>query len=110
MNRIQIRQAVIGDENILAQIQVESWRAAYADILPREKLEKHLEQERIEQMYRRVLTGQQLRGSLLLLNDCPHCMAFWGSFRAEQRPGWAELVCIHSLPQNWGRGWDGWTW
>ena len=57
MNRIQIRQAAIGDENILAQIQVESWRAAYADILPREKLEKHLEQERIEQMYRRVLTG-----------------------------------------------------
>ena len=45
MNRIQIRQAAIGDENILAQIQVESWRAAYADILPREKLEKHLEQE-----------------------------------------------------------------
>lgn len=104
MNRIQIRQAVIGDENILAQIQVESWRAAYADILPREELEKHLELERIEQMYRRVLTGQQLRGSLLLLNDCPHCMAFWGGFRAEQRPGWAELVCIHSLPQNWGRG------
>lgn len=104
MNRIQIRQAAIGDEKILAQIQVESWRAAYADILPREKLEKHLELERIEQMYRRVLTGQQLRGSLLLLNDCPHCMAFWGGFRAEQRPGWAELVCIHSLPQNWGRG------
>lgn len=100
MNRIQIRQAAIGDENILAQIQVESWRAAYADILPREKLEKHLEQERIEQMYRRVLTGQQLRGSLLLLNDCPHCMAFWGSFRAEQPiPGWAELVCTQPSPK-----------
>ena len=27
-----------------------------------------------------------------------------GGFRAEQRPGWAELVCIHSLPQKWGRG------
>ena len=65
MNRIQIRQAAIGDEKILAQIQVESWRAAYADILPREELEKHLELERIEQMSRRVLTGQQLRGTLL---------------------------------------------
>lgn len=58
MNRVQIRQVAIGDENILAQIQVGSWRAAYADILPREELEKHLEQERIEQMYRQVLTGQ----------------------------------------------------
>ena len=104
MNRIQIRQAVIGDENILAQIQVESWRAAYADILPREELEKHLELERIEQMYRRVLTGQQLRGSLLLLNDCPGLQLKLRVLQPEQRPGGAELVCPPRLPQSWGRG------
>ena len=31
----RIRKAIPGDEKVLAYIQTESWKAAFADILPR---------------------------------------------------------------------------
>lgn len=36
-----------------------------------------------------------------------HAMAFWGPSRDEGTQGWAELICIHGLPDNWGRGYGG---
>lgn len=35
---VQIRRAKIGDEKALARIQAESWKAAFADIVPAELL------------------------------------------------------------------------
>lgn len=103
---ITLRSARPGDERLCAQVQTASWRAAFRDILPAEVLEGLTEPSRAEAMYHRVLAQDAFHGMLLLLNDTPHGIAFWSRCRAPA-PGQedaAELVCIHSLPDNWRRG------
>lgn len=101
---VVIRHAVPGDEAMLAEIQAESWEAAFSGIVPDEKLKSYLDKQRIAQMYHHVLIEGSAHGSLLLIGSHPHCMAFWGTYREENHPGWAELICIHSLQNRWGRG------
>lgn len=102
--KVVIRHAVPGDETALAEIQAEAWEAAFSGILPDEKLKSHLDKQRIAQMYHYVLNETSAHGSLLLIDSQPHCMAFWDSYRGENHPDWAELICIHSRKGNWGRG------
>lgn len=104
MPTIQIRTAVPGDEQAVSRIQIESWRAAFADILTEQTLEEHLKEDAIEQMYHHVLADERFHGLLLTLDGQPHAMAFWSAARGEQTPGLAELICIHSLNENWGKG------
>ncbi len=99
-----IRHAVSGDETALAEIQAESWEAAFTGILPNEKLKSHLDKQRIAQMYQRVLNEHLANASVLMLGQKMHCMALWGAYRGENHPDWAELICIHSRKGNWGRG------
>ena len=105
-SEIMLRSARPGDERFCAQVQTASWRTAFRDILPAEVLEGLTEFSRTEEMYRRVLAQDAFHGTLLLLNGMPHGIAFWSRCRAPA-PGQedaAELVCIHSLPDNWRRG------
>lgn len=48
---VQIRRAAAGDEKSLAYIQTESWKAAFAPIIPAELLEKSTQLERVTEMY-----------------------------------------------------------
>ena len=73
-----IRHAVPGDEAMIAEIQAESWEAAFTGILPDEKLKSHLDKQRIAQMYQHVLSEGSAHCSLLLISSQPHCIAFWG--------------------------------
>ena len=104
MYNVQIRPAVSGDELILAQIQTKSWQAAFADILSPDELEKYTDLQKTTEMYARVLQQGKIRGELLLIDGKPHCMAFWGKSRTDLYPESAELICIHSLQGNWGKG------
>lgn len=104
MNNIQIRPAVRGDELILAQIQTEAWKTAFANILPADKLEKDTNPQKVIDMYTRVLQQKLPEGYLLFVDGNPHCMAFWGKSRTDLYPESAELICIHSLQGNWGKG------
>lgn len=102
--KVVIRHAVPGDEAMLAEIQAESWEAAFTGILPDEKLKSHLDKQRIAQMYQRVLNEHLANASVLMIGQKMHCMALWGAYRGENHPDWAELICIHSRKGNWGRG------
>ena len=104
MPTIQIRTAVPEDVQAVSRIQIESWWSAFADILTEQTLEDHLKEDAIEQMYRHVLADERFHGLLLTLDGQPHAMAFWSAAREEQTPGLAELICIHSLKENWGKG------
>ena len=55
MDKAIIRKAVPGDEQMLAYIQTESWKAAFAGILSPEELERCTNLEKAEQMYYSVL-------------------------------------------------------
>lgn len=43
-------------------------------------------------------------GYILELDGKPHCIAWWDATREKDMPGTAELICIHSLRDNWHKG------
>ena len=99
-----IRRVCIGDESVLAQIQTESWKAAFQNILSKEVLEKVTAVHQAESMYRRLLKEKIGNGYILEINGAGHCIAWWDEARDLDCSGSAELICIHSLCDRWGHG------
>lgn len=99
-----IRKVQQGDANALAYIQTESWKAAFAGILDAEMLAKCTDIDRATAMYQMLLDENKGNGYLLTVNEKPHCIAYWDAARDPEFAGKAELICIHSLPDNWHKG------
>ena len=93
-----------GDASTLARIHTESWRAAFGDIVSPEVIRAQTAVDRVETLYREVLEGNTGNGYLLKVEGEPQCMAWWAAAREETMPGYAELICIHSLPGRWRTG------
>lgn len=93
-----------GDERSLAYIQTESWKAAFCDILSPETLTRCTNIEKATAMYKRLLDNRIGNGYLLCVDGQPHCIAWWDATREADMPGYAELICIHSLPDRWHQG------
>ena len=51
-----------------------------------------------------LLQEHRGNGYILSVDNKPHCIAWWDSTREQDMPGYAEIICIHSLPGNWHRG------
>ena len=100
----RIRRVCPGDEDRLAYVQTESWKAAFREIVPAEILAECTELEPARAMYRRLLNDDFGNGYLLELDSKAHCIAWWSEARDEDMAGCAELICIHSLPENWRKG------
>lgn len=101
---ITIRKAKLGDVKILAHIQTESWKSAFADIISAEDMEKYADIEKAETMYENVLKSGYAEISILEIDGKPHCIAAWSKARNPQFSDCAELICIHSLSENRGKG------
>ncbi len=101
---VVIRKVKQGDASDLAYIQTESWKAAFASILEAEILTKCTNIERATAMYQRLLDENKGNGYLLTVDGKPHCIAYWDAARDAAFAGKAELICIHSLPGNWRKG------
>ena len=93
-----------GDEAVLAFIQTESWKAGFKEILSPDILERYTQMDKATAMYRHLLEHHVGNGYLLKVEGQPHCIAFWDATRDEDMPGYAELICIHSLPDHWRQG------
>ena len=93
-----------GDEAALAYIQTESWKAAFRGILTDDVLEQKTKLDRATAMYRRLLEQNTGHGYLLRVEGEPYCIAWWDAARDANMPGYAELICIHSLPDRWRQG------
>ena len=104
MMDISIRKAKLGDEKILAYIQTESWKAAFADIISAEDMERCTDIAKTEAMYENVLKSGYAEMSILKIDGKPHCIAAWSKARNPQFSDCAELICIHSLSENRGKG------
>lgn len=100
----QIRTVRPGDEERLAYVQTESWKAAFQEIVPAEILAECTALEPAIAMYRRLLNERFGNGYLLELDGKAHCIAWWSEARDKDSAGCAELICIHSLPGNWRKG------
>lgn len=100
----QIRTVRPGDEERLAYVQTESWKAAFREIVPAEILAECTALEPAIAMYRRLLNERFGNGYLLELDGKAHCIAWWSEARDEDSAGCAELICIHSLPRKLAQG------
>lgn len=98
-----IRKVSSGDAEVLAYIQTESWKAAFKNILSEDVLIRCTNFDRAKQMYQKLLDEQKGNGYILEINGKGHCIAWWDASREEDMPGFAELICIHSLQDNWGK-------
>ena len=101
---IEIRKAKIGDEKILANIQTQAWKSAFADIISADDMEKYTDVAKAEEMYIRVLNSDYVEIYILEIDEKPHCIASWCKARNAQFSDCAEIICIHSLCDNWGKG------
>lgn len=101
---ITIRKAKLGDEKILAHIQTESWKSAFVDIISAEDMERCTDIAKSEAMYENVLKSGYAEVSMLEIDGKPHCIAAWSEARNSQFSDCAELICIHSLSKNQGKG------
>ena len=99
-----IRKAIPGDEQVLAYIQTESWKAAFAGILSPEELDRCTNLQKTEQMYRDVLRWDGCKMAIAYADGQPHCIAAWGKNRCDLGDAVGELICIHSLRRNWAKG------
>lgn len=104
MDNVFIRKAIPSDEQALAYIQTESWKAAFAGILSPEELVRCTNMEKAKQMYHSVLRRDGCNMAVELVNDQPHCIAAWGKNRCDLGDTVGELICIHSLQNNWAKG------
>ncbi|MGL5711537.1 MAG: GNAT family N-acetyltransferase [Paraclostridium sp.] len=93
-----------GDASVLAYIQTESWKSAFINILSKEDLAKYTNIDRATDMYENLLNKNIGNGFILSIDDKPHCIAYWDKAREEQMEEYAEIICIHSLSENWGKG------
>lgn len=99
-----IERAKLGDEETLAYIQTESWKAGFRGILDEQTLQRCTQLEKATAMYRRLLEVGIGNGYLLRVEGSPHCIAWWDATREKDMPGYAELICIHSLQNRWRMG------
>lgn len=101
---INIRKVKIDDANTLALIQTESWKSAFKEILSKKDLEKYTDINSAINLYNKLLKENIANGFILTINEIPHCMAYWDKSRDEEMKGYAEIICIHSLCNNWRKG------
>ncbi len=99
-----IERAKLGDEGTLAYIQTESWKAGFREILDEQTLQRCTQLDRATAMYRHLLEAGIGNGYLLRVEGSPHCIAWWDATREKDMPGYAELICIHSLQNRWRMG------
>ena len=104
MADISIRRAIPGDEQVLAYIQTESWKAAFVGILSPEELERCTDIQKAEQMYHNVLRRDGCNMAIEFVDGKPHCIAAWGKNRCDLGDTVGELICIQSLQNNWAKG------
>ena len=101
---INIRKVKSGDAKALAYIQTESWKKAFNTILSKEDLERYSNIDKATEMYSMLLNEDIGNGFILSIDNVPHCIAYWDKTRDEGMEGYSELICIHSLCSNWGKG------
>ena len=101
---IDIRKVKQGDADTLAYIQTESWKAAFKGIIDADLLDKCTNIDKARLMYQRLLDDNKGNGYILTVDNKPHCIAYWDKARDFELALKAELICIHSLPNNWHKG------
>lgn len=99
-----IRRADKNDAPALAEILTQSWKAAYADIVPPAELNSAADSERYTAAFT-AMTQNPSNTVLIAHGDGVPCgMLFYCPARDTDLSGYAEIVALYTLPQYWGNG------
>jgi dihydropteroate synthase len=100
-----LREATPADADALAEIQVDSWRAAYRGILPQSVLDALAPGEQA-QAFIRAMAGGRVRIWIVEARGRIQGFAVAGPCRDETEgpEGTGEVEAIYLLPQAWGQG------
>lgn len=104
MEYMEIRNAEKGEEEILAWVQTESWKATFSGILPENELEKATCLTKVKEMYRKILEQGSVKIKVGFIEGIPHCIAGWRQSYNQKGTQTAKLICIHSMQAHWGQG------
>lgn len=104
MKNFTIRKVGIEDVDALAFIQTESWKSAFKNILSEADLDRYTNINNAKNLYKRLLNENIGNGFILSIDEKPHCIAYWDKSRESEMNDYSEIICIHSLSDNWGKG------
>lgn len=99
-----IRKVRQDDAVTLAYIQTTSWKVAFKNIIGDDDLKRLTNLDRVTAMYSRLLNENKGNGYIGELDGKPHCIAYWDRARDAEMSQCAEIILIHSLPDNWRKG------
>jgi len=98
-----IREAILEDAGAIARIHVDTWRVAYAGIVPDAFLAKLSEEQRIQSWQDQLTDGR----TMTLVAEKEGQVIGWASGGASRDPdahGEAEIYAIYLSSAHWGCG------
>lgn len=98
---IAVRRGTADDARAIAQVQVTTWRSAYAHIFPAQALESLSVDER-ERMWREFAGDDAM--ALFVAEAERAVVGFVNVGESRDLPGEGELYAIYVLPDHWGSG------
>jgi GNAT superfamily N-acetyltransferase len=98
-----VRRATADDARAIAEVHVETWRAAYGHIFPREVLDGLSVDER-ERLWRTSAQERDVAVFVAEREDETVGFASVGAARDEDAEGVGELYAIYVAPAAWGSG------
>lgn len=101
---VLVREARLQDAAALARVQVESWHAAYRELIPAPRLAAFTVPRRTAAWQRVLSQRAPGHGSTTVFDGERGITGFASSGRSRDRPGWGELWALYVLPSEWGRG------
>jgi ribosomal protein S18 acetylase RimI-like enzyme len=97
----RLRRATAGDSEAIAEIQVETWRVAYAHAFPEEYLESLSVDERRD-LWARTLSAGTFDVFVAELGG--RVAGFVSSGPADDESASGELFALYVAPAGWGKG------
>ncbi len=99
---VQVREARFEDAAALARVQVESWHAAYRELIPAPRLAGFTIPRRTAAWQRNLTSAG--RASTTVFDGPRGISGFASAGPSRDRPGWGEIWALYVLPSEWGRG------
>lgn len=100
---MHVREATVKDVKDISRIYAQSWKAAYAGLLPQAFLDT-IDDGRWVEKFNADIGGGALSALMIMDGGRPAGCAAFGRSREESRTGWGELVSVYLHPDYFGAG------